>query len=224
MSNVPLTSLGQLLNASHQPITIHNVVQTNPGHVSYLTDPSPDCEAKFNYSMQQVLMVLVQKSTGHKTHEIFNNIAAELEKIRQEFDVDFKSKTLTKKWDYLYRDKTHKQWVFKRAANIKKLVCYPGTDIKFFIAVKVHYIANKSRWGNHIHGKYIDEKDIAENCNYVEVSIYVPQKRITFTDETMQAVLAEGDLLDMSEDIQEPTIKESKARGRKKKTTTDSNS
>jgi hypothetical protein len=182
----------------------------------YRKDPDAECKSKINYNLQQVLLVIIQKTTGHPTHTIFANISIEIDKICAEFNIDFKSKTATMEW----KDRRG-QWDNCQNKVRKKLVSYPGTDIKFFVSLKTDYIGSISRWGgSYLHGKYYEGKDLQSNTNYAEISIYVPQKRILFTEETMQEVLAEGDLLDMSNDIEEPIIKESKVRKKKTKTDT----
>lgn len=192
-----------------------STVQQAATPVDHRTDPTEDCECKTNYTLQQVLLVLIQKMTGHQTHVIFTNISAELDKLYTEFNIDIKKKTATLQWDANPR---YQRWYSSTNKARKKLVTYPGTDIQFYVTVKIEYFDQLSRYdgGRYIHGKYIQKKDVTENTNYIEVSVYVPQKRITFTETSMQEVLAEGDLLDMSSDIEEPELKTDSNKKKKK--------
>jgi hypothetical protein len=211
MANYPLINLNGLQQVQDEV------------EFKHVTDPSEDCEASISYNLQHVLMVMIQKITGHKTHEIFNNMSTIIADMQKDFDMDFRKKTLCREWNDIHREWTYSYRIGK---NKKKLVTYPGTDIKFYIVLKCEYNGDKvrRRWGDshkYIHGKYV--KDPKENTNYVEVSVYVPQKKIVFTEDTMAKVLMEGDLLDVSDDLEEAELKDSTPK-RKKETTTDSKS
>ena len=51
----------------------------------HLENALEDCESSINYTMQHILIVMIQKITGHQTHVIFNNILAEIDKIYKQF-------------------------------------------------------------------------------------------------------------------------------------------
>lgn len=171
-------------------------------NITYLEDPSIECNSSTHYTLQQVLLILIQKITGHQTHVIFSNIELELNKMYEEFGIDIKSKKAVLKWKTYgggFWDGHHK------TISKKKLVTYPQTDIKFYISIKVQYFSHLDRWdgGAYINNRYIKKTELQNNTNYIDVSMYVPQKRILFSETSMQEVLMEGDLLDMSDDIEE---------------------
>ena len=71
--------------------------------------------------------------------------------------------------------------------------------------------------GTYVNGRWMDRKNLTDNINYIDISIYVPQKKILFTDKTIENILAEGELLDMSDNIEEP-IFQTESKNKKKRT------
>jgi hypothetical protein len=186
------------------------------------------CSSNISWEFNHTLMLIIQKTTGQQTHEIMNTVVAELDKMTKEIGFDLNSKKSGAEWRKEWTgwrepitgkkgwDGTHK----RRNRALK----YPGTEITFNMVITCYYCSGtntKSEWKN---GGWVNQL-LPENCNDVTVKVTLPNKTLKFTTSDMSMILAEGDILDESSDLQDVEIKSSPTledKKKRRKTKTDS--
>jgi hypothetical protein len=172
------------------------------------------------YELNHALVRLIQKTTNEFTHVIMNNIIAEANNMIKELQIDPNSKKSGATWGRYHYDGRY-QWYRHNAKRKNKLVTYPNTDIKFNLVCSIIW-----------HDEYVDyaydpkthkSKKIkeVENVNFITFKVFLPNKILKFSTSDMSQLLAEGDILDESVDLDEVEIKQSKPPKKKKKTETD---
>jgi hypothetical protein len=186
----------------------------------YASDASTECVCDTTYELNHALVQLIQKTSGEQTHIIMNNIIAETNKMFKELEIDPNSKASGANWQQVWGPHTGKEWYSGYSPRRKnRLVTYPNTDIKFnlIVTLKWHNLFQENKYEN---GKWTQTKNI-KNCNEVKVKVTLPNKILKYTTGDMSMLLAEGDILDESINLDELEIQQSKP-PRKKKTKTDS--
>jgi hypothetical protein len=190
--------------------------------LDHLRDKSQACTFETEYELNHVLLLLIQKTTGQQTHEIMSNVLLEFNIMMKEHGIDLTKKTaaclMRKNWDGLC------YWTGGEKRK-RKYIKYLNTAIAFNISVVIRWTGNQEQvWTGDGYRK------CKTNCNYVKIKINLPQKTIKFDDKNMSLILAEGDLLDFSDDIEDVKLKgsltvaekQAKEKQKKLKTKTDS--
>jgi hypothetical protein len=184
----------------------------------YSEDSDALCQHATKYELNHALVKLIQKTTGESTHVIMNNIIAETNKMFKELDIDPNSKKAGAIWSKGWGKNSSHYWStsYKRR---NKLITYANTDISFNLIVNIHWCEDNSTYVRNPNGTY-GRTDGPHNINEVTIKVTLPNKTLKYSTSDMSMLLAEGDILDESSDLDELDIKQSKP-PRKKKTKTD---
>lgn len=190
-------------------------------------DPDEEANKQISYELNHALLKLIQKTTNQQTHEILNYLVSEFETMIKEYSIDLSKKTATCVWRKSWDGKTG-NWCHNTECRKKKSLIYPGTDITYYMSCSVFWNGTQTdMWDS----KKMHYVKCEPNTNFTKVVVNLPSKMLRFNETDLAMALAEGDLLDMSSDIEEVQLKSSltpaekearkELRKKKKKTKTD---
>lgn len=184
------------------------------------------CNFDIDWELNHTLMLIIQKTTGEKTHEILNTVISEFNKMIKEIEFDLSSKKAGATWQrdpYSgWNNKPSRMCWYSSVKRRNRILTYPNTDIKLNLKVTCsysHYEGHRSIQTTD--GTYKSRK-VPENTNHVTVVVELPIKKLKFSTTDINDILADGDIFDVSTDVAEPELKQSKP-PRKKKTKADTN-
>lgn len=174
------------------------------GNQHHERNKSEACKSKTYFTVTQALLLTLQGTTGKQTHELMNELIKMQEQMLVDYELDPRSKKTT--CGEYFGDSWHSSSVNKR-----RTIKFPGTSIYITCNLNLYwyhrkYDEYKDGWTNK---KEIDCIKCDGNTTVVKASFYMPQRRMTLTEEMIGELILEGEIFDASDDIEELQTKDS---------------
>lgn len=178
-------------------------------YTSHDMDPTDKCESKAYFTATQALMLTLQKTTGKHTHEIMSDLVALYEQMLVDYEIDINKKSTLMSYIAGFG------WGNSNTVNKKRTILFPGSNVYVSCRITLDYYLDDYDEFEFTPYRCYNNKKESEcikcdaNTIVVKVSFFMPQRKLTFTQEQLQEMILEGAIFDVSEDIEELKIKDS---------------
>lgn len=163
---------------------------------------SEACKSKTYFTITQALILTLQGATGKQTHELMNELSAIQEQMLKDYELNPRSKKAAcGEWCG--------QW-WNSGTSKRRTVKFPGTDVYITCNLSLDWYHRKyNEFDGYTNKKEKDCVKCEGNTTIVKASFYMPQRKLTFTEEMLGEIMLEGEIFDASDDIEALITKDS---------------
>lgn len=167
------------------------------------------CNSKTLFKVNKPLIYSIQKITGHHTHQIMNFFAECLNEMTKDFEIDLSDSKSTLQFDnegkpdtYSNRSNNSFYGYTSYRGNARKTFKYPDTEVFIKCAISLEY-TDRDMWVRSVN------EQMKKNTMILIATFSTSSAMLTITEEQMSDIQAEGELLDISEDVEERKFRDS---------------
>lgn len=166
------------------------------------------CSSKTLFKVNKPLIYSIQKITGHHTHQIMNFFAECLNEMIKDFEIDLSNSKSTLIFDDEGEPRTYSMsnsfnyGYTSYRGNARRTFKYPDTEVFIKCAISLEY-TDRDMWVRSVN------EQMKKNTMILVATFSTSSAMLTITEEQMTDIQAEGELLDISEDVEEPKFRDS---------------